>query len=187
MRNIMPSQPNFILVNVAQNLRRLRLAAGMSQDELAKKADLSRRMVNGVEAGSTNISLVNLDHLAAALKVTFADLVRDVDAKNDEVKELIWQGNSPESRAELLGAAPASRSVELWKWSLAPGERYDPLPDAQGFHEMIVVTVGQLTILFAEQKKQVGSGDFFIYRSSQAYSYVNEGEETVHFVCNVVS
>lgn len=159
----------------------------MSQDELAKKADLSRRMVNAVEAGNTNISLVNLDHLANALDVTFVDLVREANAKDDEVKELIWQGESSESRAELLGVSPASRSVELWKWSLAPSERYDALPDAQGFHEMIVVTVGQLTILFAEQKKTLDTGDFFIYRSSQCYSYVNEGEETVHFIRNVVS
>lgn len=187
MRNIMLSQSKPVLVNVAQNLRRLRLAAGMSQDELAKAAGLSRRMVNGVEAGSTNISLVNLDHLAAALHVDFVDLVRDVDAKNDAVKELIWKGDSPESCAELLGVAPASRSVELWRWSLAPGERYNALPDAQGFHEMIVVTIGKLTISLADQTKTLEAGGFLIYRSSQAYFYLNEGKETVHFVRNVVS
>jgi transcriptional regulator with XRE-family HTH domain len=33
-------------------------------------------MVNGVEAGGTNISLANLDHVAAALNVAFVDLVQ---------------------------------------------------------------------------------------------------------------
>lgn len=187
VRNIMLSQSKTVLGNVALNLRRLRLVAKMSQEELGKRAGLSRRMVNGVEAGNTNISLVNLDHLAAALNVAFVDLVRGAETANAEVDALIWQGTSVESHAQLLGVAPASRSVELWRWSLAPGERYDALPDALGFHEMIVVTGGELTISFDDQIKSVRTGDFVIYRSSQIYSYLNNGSETVHFVRNVVS
>ena len=46
-----------VLAHLATNLRRLRLATGLSQEELARLSGLSRRMVNGVEAGGTNISL----------------------------------------------------------------------------------------------------------------------------------
>jgi len=187
VRNIMLSQSKLVLGNLALNLRRLRLATGMSQEELGKRAGLSRRMVNGVEAGNTNISLVNLDHLAAALNVSFVDLIRDAETPTNDVNALIWQGASVDSRARLLGIAAATRNVELWTWSLAPGERYDALPDAVGFYEMILVTAGELTISFTDEIKLVLAGDFAIYRSSQTYAYLNNGSEIVHFVRNVVS
>lgn len=181
----MLSQPETVLAHLAHNLRRHRLAAGFSQEELATRAGLSRRMVNGVEAGTTNISLTNLDHLAAALGMTFVDLVRPPQAESPRLETLIWQGASPDSRAELLGAVPASQMVELWRWSLAPGDSYQAKPDAAGFHEMISVTHGVLTIRFEHDSKRLGAGAFHIFSSAQAYAYRNEGDEIVHFLRNV--
>lgn len=36
--------------------------------------------------------------------------------------------------------------MELWRWTLAPGERYDALPDGPGFSEMIWILSGELTL-----------------------------------------
>ncbi len=185
MRNIMLSQPETVLAHLSQNLRRHRLAAGLSQEELATRAGLSRRMVNGVEAGTSNISLTNLDHLANALGITFVDLVRPPQADSPRLETLVWQGASADSRAELLGAVPASRMVELWRWSLAPGDSYQAKPDAAGFHEMISVTRGTLRIRFDSEAKEIEAGGFLIFSSAQQYSYHNDGTETVHFVRNV--
>ncbi|MDO8032691.1 XRE family transcriptional regulator [Janthinobacterium sp. SUN128] len=172
-----------VLAHLATNLRRLRLAAGLSQEELARKSGLSRRMVNGVEAGSTNISLANLDHVAAALNVAFVDLVQP----HDSLRVLMWQSASQASQAVLLGAAPASRQVELWAWTLAPGERYDAQADPAGFSEMIYVLEGELQLELAAGTRTLGTGDFFVFSSAQAYAYVNAGESTLRFTRNVAS
>ena len=176
-----------VLAHLATNLRRLRLAAGLSQDELARLSGLSRRMVNGVEAGSTNISLANLDHVAAALKVAFVDLVQPPQQPHDSLRVLMWQSASQASQAVLLGAAPASRQVELWSWTLAPGERYDAQADPAGFSEMLYVLEGELQLVLAAETRLLAMGDFFVFSSAQAYAYVNAGASTLRFTRNVAS
>lgn len=49
-------------------LRVLRLAYGISQEELAYKADLDRTYVSSVERGRRNIGLENICRLAHALE-----------------------------------------------------------------------------------------------------------------------
>lgn len=189
MRNILHSQSESspVLAHVAQNVRTCRLKMGISQDELAHRAGLSRRMVNGLEGGSANISLANLDLLATALEVSFVDLVRPPTAQDSDIRAVMWRGAGPDSHAVLLGASPATRQVELWSWSLGAGERYDAQPDAQGYSEMITVTEGELQIVFAGESKHLAVGDFLIFSSAQQYAYLNPGPAPVRFIRNVIS
>lgn len=82
---------------------------------------------------------------------------------------------------------PAGKLVELWSWTLAPGASYAADADMAGFSEMIVVTEGELTIVFDHEVKSLAAGEFAIYSSAQRYRYRNEGEAVVRFVRNVVS
>jgi transcriptional regulator with XRE-family HTH domain len=52
-----------------KNVRRLRHAAGLSQEELALRSGLDRSFVGQVERGERNISLTNIYRLAAGLKI----------------------------------------------------------------------------------------------------------------------
>ncbi len=52
-----------------KNVRRLRHAAGLSQEELALRSGLDRSFVGQVERGERNISLTNICRLAAGLKI----------------------------------------------------------------------------------------------------------------------
>jgi transcriptional regulator with XRE-family HTH domain len=54
----------------AANLRALRRAKEISQEELADAADLSRAYVSSVERGERNISIDNIGKLAVALHTT---------------------------------------------------------------------------------------------------------------------
>jgi uncharacterized cupin superfamily protein len=76
--------------------------------------------------------------------------------------------------------------VELWRWTLAPGERYDALPDGPGLSEMIWVLSGEPT-LETEAPRTIRAGDFVVFSSTQVYSCVNLGTEPLHFVRNVIS
>ena len=51
-----------------RNLKRLRTSAGLSQEELAARANLHRTYVSSVERGNRNVSLQNIVALAEALK-----------------------------------------------------------------------------------------------------------------------
>jgi transcriptional regulator with XRE-family HTH domain len=62
---------------VGRNVRRHRLAAGLSQEDLADAASLDRTYVSGVERGVRNPTVRVLQSLAAALDVKPADLLAD--------------------------------------------------------------------------------------------------------------
>jgi len=51
-----------------RNLRRLRLAVEISQEELGFRANLDRTYVSSVERGHRNISIDNIFRLASALE-----------------------------------------------------------------------------------------------------------------------
>jgi transcriptional regulator with XRE-family HTH domain len=59
----------------SQNVRKARLAKGLSQEDLAELASLHRNYVGGVERGERNISIDNMEKLARALSTTIAKLV----------------------------------------------------------------------------------------------------------------
>lgn len=60
---------------LAENVRRLRLSAGLSQEELADRADLHRTYISSIERAKRNVTLKNIFLLAKALGVTPATLV----------------------------------------------------------------------------------------------------------------
>jgi len=61
---------------VAFHVRRARLAAGLSQEELAERCGLDRTYVSGIERGRRNPTVLALGDLAAALGIRVADLLQ---------------------------------------------------------------------------------------------------------------
>ena len=58
-----------VLRFIAANVRRLRVRAELTQEELAEDADLATRFLQEIEAGSVNLSVDALVKLSGALKV----------------------------------------------------------------------------------------------------------------------
>lgn len=58
---------------VGKRVKELRNKLGISQEELADLAGLDRTYVTSVECGRRNISIVNIEKLAKALKVSLAE------------------------------------------------------------------------------------------------------------------
>ena len=68
---------------MAINLRRLRHASGMTQEELAERAGLSARHLGDIERAEVSASVTLLGQLADALKVEAAELVRGVRQRGE--------------------------------------------------------------------------------------------------------
>lgn len=60
---------------LARNLRAIRAGQGISQEELGDLAQLHRTYVGSIERQERNVSLDNVERLAAALKVDIIDLL----------------------------------------------------------------------------------------------------------------
>lgn len=59
----------------ASNLRRLRLARGLSQELLAELANVHRTYVGSVERGERNVSIDNMENFAKALNVDLREML----------------------------------------------------------------------------------------------------------------
>ncbi|MGE3433530.1 MAG: helix-turn-helix domain-containing protein [Ramlibacter sp.] len=63
---------------MASNLRTRRKAVGLSQEVLADLAGLHRTYVGGIERAERNVSIDNIEKLAAALDADVVDLLAQI-------------------------------------------------------------------------------------------------------------
>jgi len=67
-----PRQP------LGRAIRARRHALGLTQEQLAEKADLHWTYISGIERGVRNVTIVNLFQIALALQVRVRDLVKNL-------------------------------------------------------------------------------------------------------------
>jgi transcriptional regulator with XRE-family HTH domain len=66
-------------------VRKLRLELGISQEELAERADLHRTYIAGIERGGRNITLRSAEKIARALKVSVSYLLAQAEGGGESV------------------------------------------------------------------------------------------------------
>ena len=69
---------NDISIAFGNKVRQERLKQGLSQEELAEKAELHRTYIGMIERAEKNITLVNMYKIAKALNIKLRDLL-DLD------------------------------------------------------------------------------------------------------------
>lgn len=63
-----------IRIRFGRRLRALRTERGFSQESFADAAGLDRTYIGGIERGTRNVSLINIERIAKALRVPLAEL-----------------------------------------------------------------------------------------------------------------
>ncbi len=61
---------------LGNNIRRLRKSKNWSQEELALEAGIHRTYIGDVERGERNVSIINVQRIAAALDVSASELLK---------------------------------------------------------------------------------------------------------------
>lgn len=64
-----------ILILFGHNVQKTRKSVGLSQEQLAEKADLHRTYIGMIERAEKNITLCNMEKIANALGVTISYLL----------------------------------------------------------------------------------------------------------------
>lgn len=64
-----------VAIDFGRKLRSLRTEQGISQEELAGRANLHRTYVSSVERGERNVTIETIEKLADALNLQMADLM----------------------------------------------------------------------------------------------------------------
>ena len=67
-----------IRVRFGKAVRKRRHRLGVSQEEFADMCGLDRTYIGGIERGERNVSLINIERIAKALRVSLSELFRGI-------------------------------------------------------------------------------------------------------------
>ena len=174
------------LALIGARIRERRRIAGLTVQELADRAGISRRLMTQIEHGQANPSLVTVTALARALGTDFTVLLEPsaaeaaVEVIGAPHQRLVWSSERG-STAYLLVATSAARAADLWRWRLAPGEVYAGRADPAGSQELFTVTEGSLTVCADGVEHRIEAGEAARLRSDRAYEYRNTATTFVTF------
>jgi len=170
---------------IGMRVKSERRARGLTLDQLAATAAVSRRMLINVEQGVTNPSVGTLLRISEALGVPLPALVAPPQPKPMRITRrgegaVLWSG-ARGGRGTLVAAAPAPDVLELWDWSLAPGDRHTSEPHPAGTRELLQVQENSITVDVAGQSFALDEGDALAFPGDEPHSYSNPGSETARF------
>ncbi|MEU8999616.1 helix-turn-helix domain-containing protein [Streptomyces caniferus] len=177
------------LRTLAHNVRTARTRAGLSLDELGRRAKVSKGALVGLEKAQGNPNFATLVRLADTLGVSVSALldgpaegrVRVVTA--DAVTPL-WTGEQgSEARLMLTTSGPAP--VEVWRWKLEPGEEYPSHPHQAGVVETVSATAGRMTLILDGVEHPVEAGQTATFDGDVPHAYRGSGTETCHLIMTV--
>ncbi len=177
------------LRTVAHNVKAARLRAGLSLEELSRRAQVSKGALVGLEKAQGNPNLATLVRLADTLGISVSDLmqgrpegrVRIVTA--DAVAPL-WTG-AQGSEARLMLTTSGATPVEVWRWRLEPGEEYPSHPHQAGVVETVNVTSGRMTLLVDGTEHAVEAGQTATFDGDTPHTYRGSGAGTCHLIMTV--
>jgi transcriptional regulator with XRE-family HTH domain len=177
------------LRTVADNVRAARIRAGLSLDELARRAQVSKGALVGLEKAQGNPNLATLVRLADTLGISVSALmqgppegrVRIVAA--DTVAPL-WTGKQG-SQARLMLTTSGAAPVEVWRWQLEPDEEYPSHPHQAGVVETLSVTAGRMTLVVDGAEHTVEAGQTATFDGDASHTYRGAGAGTCHLIMTV--
>ena len=180
-----------VTATVANRISALRKAQDLTFDALARRAGVSKGTLVQIEQERANPSIATLCRLATALGVSVAELVApagEVQCSVNIVKaddaRILWRGPQGGS-AVLLAGTKGPDMLEIWRWELKPGERFEASRHGRGTRELIHVTSGKLFLEVEGQGTIVAVGSTAVAKTDRPHSYANLGKSPVHFVMTV--
>lgn len=181
----MPALPELI----GQRVRQERQAQRWTLDGLAESSGVSRRMLISIEQGAANPSIGVLLKISDALGVGLAALVEQPRQASFTVTRsgtgpVLWSGEAG-GRAMLVASTAPPQVVELWDWTLGPGERYAHDGHVAGTRELLHVLAGEVAVEIADNAVSLEFGDAVSFAGDVPHAYGNPGSTPARFALSV--
>lgn len=170
---------------IGARVKQERHSRGWTLDQLADAAGVSRRMVINVEQGSVNPSVGTLLRLSDALGVGLPALVESPEPKPVKVTRdgdgaVLWHGEAG-GRGVLVAGTEPPDVIELWDWTLEPGEHHASEAHTQGTKELLQVIAGTVVVDIVDQSFTLGAGDALTFPGNVTHAYRNVSGRSARF------
>lgn len=184
----MVSEPAVESSQIGADVRRRRQQRGWTLDEAAARLGVSRRLLAQLEAGQANPSLSTLLSIAAGFDTSLTELIAGADKPSIVVQldnsaaPRLWEGTHGGEARLLAGSEP----LELWEWTLEPGDERTADAHRPNTREIISVTRGQVTLTVgAEEPVVLKARQSALFRGDEPHSYRNASTKRAEFVLAV--
>lgn len=177
------------LRTLAHNVKSARTRAGLSLDELGRRAKVSKGSLFALEKAQGNPNFATLVRLADTLGVSVSALMEGaaqerVRVVSDAAVMPLWAGEQGgEARLMLTTSGPAP--VEVWRWTLHPGEEYPSHPHQAGVVETVSVTEGRMVLVVDGDEHPVEAGQTATFDGDVPHTYRGDGDQTCHLIMTV--
>ena len=161
--------------HLAANIRQLREARGMTQEQMARLSDVPRPTWANLESGEANPTLSVLIKVAGALQVPLEELIGPPRAmvKLYKVASLPVTQRGKVRVRKLLPESIAG--FEIDRMELLAGAYMTGIPHTPGTREYLTCESGIVELSVAETKWQLQPGDVVVFRGDQKHAYRNPG------------
>lgn len=182
--------PEDVAAAVGRSVRALRQQRGMTIDALAAAAGVSRGTVIQIETARGNPSIATLCNLASALRVGVGSLVGGDAAPRVTVRRAdraapLWSSPAGSTAIFRIGTDPPD-VVELWDWTLQPGDAFDGEAHPVGTAEVLSVLDGRLALRVGPSAVELTTGDTVLFEAHAPHRYAGVGDVPVRFTMVVV-
>ena len=164
---------------IGARIRQHRTARGWTLDDLADRSGVSRRMLITIEHGEGNPSIATLLRISDALGVGLPVLV---DVERTAAMSLtaagqapvLWRGPRGGQGLLVAGTEPPD-VVELWDWTMHPGEEHATEAHSAGTRELLLVLEGEVDLRVGERTERLGVGDSAAFAGDVPHGYAAAG------------
>ncbi len=174
---------------IGGRVRQGRNGRGWTLDQLAERSGVSRRMLVSIEQGSANPSIATLLLISDALGIGLPALVDMDDPPGLRVTRagtgaVLWRGKLGGQAMLVAGTQPPD-VIELWDWTLGPGESHASPAHAAGTRELLLVLDGQVEVRVGPHAEVLATGDSASFAGDLPHGYVNAGPQVTRFALTV--
>ena len=161
--------------HLADNIKALREARGLSQQQIAKAAGIPRATWTHLESGAANPTLAVLIKVANALQVRLDEMLAapHPPARHLKAADLpVRQRGQVTVRRLLPESLPG---LDLERMHLPPGGRMTGVPHTPGTREYLTCERGTVELTVGGERYTLSEGDVVTFRGDQRHAYHNPG------------
>jgi DNA-binding XRE family transcriptional regulator len=170
-----------LAASIGAQVRSQRQLHDWTLDELAQRSGVSRRMLVNVEQGTTNPSIATLLRLSDSLGIGLPALVDVATGQAMLVRrstDMTPMWTSPNGgQAVMVAGTQAPNVVELWDWTLGPGDIHTSQAHARGTRELIAVLQGTLRLRLGDREELLKTGDSATFDADSDHAYLNPSKQ----------
>lgn len=164
---------NDLADRLSRNVRQLRQARGLTQQQMSKLSDLPRATWANLESGGANPTLAVLHRVAIALQVPLEELVSTprADVKHYPMGSLPTRVRGGVTLRSLLPDDIPGMLIE--RIEIPAGERLVGVPHTPGTREYLTCETAEIELVAAGESYRLAPGDVVVFRGDQRHSYGN--------------